>query len=321
MNHHEANQTHGSNARRRWRTATYALGTLVVGAATLLVVERVRAAGIPAENALTYTGYLETPEGEPVDGSRNIGLSVYARVSGGTPVCEVAPDAVEVLAGRFQLALPDECTDQVKASPDLWIQVEVDGESLGRTKLGAVPYAVEAGHATTADRATVADSVAGGHPAVLGAGWGSPYCSTAPGSLELSVSGTAMASASHAYGPILQTRSGAFTIGLDGMGCSTGPNVCGAPVTFFLVSPMAQTLSLQVYTDNAGAVYLNGLPSVTVPNGGGTVSVAVPQGSFALSFLACSNDGPSLALDVFNQFITEHNLTIDEDRTYHRNGQ
>ena len=43
--------------------------------------------------------------------------------------------------------------------------------------------------------------------------------------------------------------------------------------------------------------------------------------AFALSFLACSNDGPSIALDVFNAFITEHELTIDEDRTYHRNGQ
>ena len=36
----------------------------------------------------------------------------------------------------------------MKANPDLWIEVIVEGESLGRTKLGAVPYAVEAARVT-----------------------------------------------------------------------------------------------------------------------------------------------------------------------------
>jgi hypothetical protein len=31
--------------------------------------------------------------------------------------------------------------------PDLWAEVVVDGASLGRAKLGAVPFAVEAAHA------------------------------------------------------------------------------------------------------------------------------------------------------------------------------
>jgi hypothetical protein len=57
-------------------------------------------------------------------------------------------------SGRFSVALPDTCATAVKASPDAWAEVLVDGASLGRTKIGAVPYALEAGHATNADNAT-----------------------------------------------------------------------------------------------------------------------------------------------------------------------
>jgi hypothetical protein len=59
---------------------------------------------------------------------------------------------VTPVAGRFQLALPD-CQAAVGASPDLWLEAIVDGKSLGRTKLGAVPYAIEASHAVSADSA------------------------------------------------------------------------------------------------------------------------------------------------------------------------
>ncbi len=38
----------------------------------------------------------------------------------------------------------------MKANPDLWIEVQVEGSLLGRSKLGAVPYALEAGRASDA---------------------------------------------------------------------------------------------------------------------------------------------------------------------------
>jgi len=53
-------------------------------------------------------------------------------------------------AGSFSVALSDCFTTNVHDHGDLWIEVQVDGASMGRTKLGAVPYAVEADSASRA---------------------------------------------------------------------------------------------------------------------------------------------------------------------------
>jgi hypothetical protein len=134
------------------RLATFAVFSLCGSLATLLAV-RARAAGIPDAAALTYTGYLENPDGTPVSGNKSIGLSVYDAETDGNEVCALKPADVEPVVGRFQLALPEKCTTAVKANPDLWVEVMVEGALLGRTKLGAVPYAIEAAHATDADEA------------------------------------------------------------------------------------------------------------------------------------------------------------------------
>jgi hypothetical protein len=47
----------------------------------------------------------------------------------------------------------------VQSNADLWLEVLLDGSSLGLTKAGAVPYAVEALHATTSDVAGSADTL------------------------------------------------------------------------------------------------------------------------------------------------------------------
>ena len=135
------------------RLAAYALIAVATSAATLLAV-RARAAGIPDAAALTYTGYLENPDGTPVTGQKSIGIVVYDAETKGKAVCRLDPADVEPLAGRFQLTLPDDCNDAVKANPDLWLEVMVEGSLLGRSKLGAVPYAVEASHAVSADAAS-----------------------------------------------------------------------------------------------------------------------------------------------------------------------
>jgi hypothetical protein len=41
-----------------------------------------------------------------------------------------------------------------QGNKDLWIEALVDGNSLGFSKLGAVPYAIEAAHAISSDNAT-----------------------------------------------------------------------------------------------------------------------------------------------------------------------
>jgi hypothetical protein len=128
--------------------------TLGIGALVGYSVERARASGIPATQAMSYSGVLTDPSGVPLTGSKNIQIQVFDMATGGNVQCTVGPTATALANGGFRLALPDTCTAAVHATPDLWIEVDVDGSSLGRTKLGAVPFAVEADHAKTADSAT-----------------------------------------------------------------------------------------------------------------------------------------------------------------------
>jgi len=137
-----------------------AAGLILGGAAVGAVGMQALAAGVPDVNALTYTGYLETPAGVPVTTLVNLNVSVYDAEVAGNKVCEKAVMDLAPVAGRFQVELPDTCTAAVKANPNLWVEVLVGGASLGRSKLGAVPYALEAGHATSADSATNATNAA-----------------------------------------------------------------------------------------------------------------------------------------------------------------
>jgi hypothetical protein len=79
-------------------------------------------------------------------------------------VCDSGtPTKIGLTSGRFSIGLPDACATAVKGSPNLYVEVLVDptgsgATSLGRTKISAVPYALEAGHATAADTATSATS-------------------------------------------------------------------------------------------------------------------------------------------------------------------
>lgn len=124
--------------------------TLGLGALVGYSVERARASGIPATQAMTYSGVLTDASGTPLTGSKNIQIQIYDMATGGTVQCTVGPTAITLATGGFRLALPDTCTTAVHATPDLWIEVDVDGTSLGRTKLGAVPFAVEAETASAA---------------------------------------------------------------------------------------------------------------------------------------------------------------------------
>jgi len=123
----------------------------VVGiAATAFLAGRALAGGIPATGALTYSGLLQGAAGVALSGSHPIRVSFWNAASGGTtPLCQTASSSIALDAGRFSVALPDTCTNAVRDNADAWAEVEVDGVSLGRTKLGAVPYAVEAARATS----------------------------------------------------------------------------------------------------------------------------------------------------------------------------
>ena len=124
------------------------LGALLGGASMYAGMRTARALGIPAAGALTYAGILEDAAGTPISGAKNIALEVYDAASAGTIVCQVSSQSYTLVSGRFEIPLPDTCAAAVEATPDLWIDVLVDGASTGRSKLGAVPFAIEARRAS-----------------------------------------------------------------------------------------------------------------------------------------------------------------------------
>lgn len=132
--------------------ALVSLGAAIVTGAFL--AGKARAAGIPDANVLTYTGYLEDGDGQPLTGNYSIAVRFWESEEASRALCTGELASAEVRSGRFQVPLPAECVDAVKANPNLFVDVTVEGASLGRTKLGAVPYAIEAGHAMTADEAS-----------------------------------------------------------------------------------------------------------------------------------------------------------------------
>jgi hypothetical protein len=129
------------------------MGGLSIGAASLVlgyVAGRARASGIRAADPLTYRGVLTDHAGVPLTGTKDFQIEFWDAATGGAIQCSVGPMPVALTAGGFEVVLPDTCTAAVHAIPDLWVEVFVDGGSLHRTKLGAVPYSLEAHTASNA---------------------------------------------------------------------------------------------------------------------------------------------------------------------------
>jgi hypothetical protein len=135
------------------RTILMVTGVAALAAAAVgYGVGRVRAAGIPAAKPMSYSGVLTDPNGAPLTGTRTIQVKLIT--PDGAQTCASDPTPETLSAGSFSLPLPDTCTALVHANPDLFVEVLVDGTSIAKTKLGAVPYAVEAQHALQATAAT-----------------------------------------------------------------------------------------------------------------------------------------------------------------------
>jgi hypothetical protein len=71
---------------------------------------------------------------------------LFDALTAGTAVCSTAPQTITVTNGLFRIALDDTCTAAVQANPNLFVEVSVNSQTMQpRTKLGAVPYAIESG--------------------------------------------------------------------------------------------------------------------------------------------------------------------------------
>ncbi len=109
---------------------------------------RARAAGIPATQALTYSGVLTDATGVPLTGTMPVQIALFDAATAGNQICVTLSVPQTLVAGAFQMVLPDTCTTAVRANTNLWVEVLVSGLAIGRTKLGAVPYAVAAAEAS-----------------------------------------------------------------------------------------------------------------------------------------------------------------------------
>jgi hypothetical protein len=122
---------------------------------------RVMAGGAPTMQPLFYAGTLEEGGTLPT-GPRTITLALHDAPEAGRQLCTSSTEKVPVEVGRFRLELSPECVAALAATPDAWMALSFKDASgiphdlPGRTKVGAVPYALEANHALAANQASAA---------------------------------------------------------------------------------------------------------------------------------------------------------------------
>jgi hypothetical protein len=141
------------------RARLLALGLATGGGLLGFELKSVLADGIPTENPLYYSGTL-TENGQLVDGQRTIGVNVFADQAATTPICPSFAAPVSVTSGRFRVALDSSCKAAINKNNNAWVEVLDGAVTLGRAKIGAVPYAVEADHAINATNAATAAGAA-----------------------------------------------------------------------------------------------------------------------------------------------------------------
>lgn len=116
--------------------------TAIISSALVSYLGRAGAA-IPNTNPLYYSGLLADTSGKALTGSKNIGVDLYTGQAGGTPTCTTPAKTVTLNHGRFRMVLDKTCLNAIQKETDLWIEVLINGTALPRSKIGAVPYAVE----------------------------------------------------------------------------------------------------------------------------------------------------------------------------------
>jgi hypothetical protein len=123
---------------------------LVIVASAALVAAyfwgRAHASGVPASMPLYYSGYLTDSAGTPASDNHSFVVKLYSDSTTSTAACTFAMVA-PVAAGRFRLQLDDSCATAVHENPDLFLELSVDSQPFPRSKLGAVPYALESANA------------------------------------------------------------------------------------------------------------------------------------------------------------------------------
>ena len=145
------------------RTAFVAATLVIAGSLAGFALKTVLADGIPSPNPLYYSGTL-TEAGQLVNAARPITINLWLNASatlGETALCVTTVASTPVINGRFRIALDGGCKAAINTNPAVYVEVVDNGTSLGRSKIGAVPYAVEADHAVNATTAATANAAGG----------------------------------------------------------------------------------------------------------------------------------------------------------------
>jgi hypothetical protein len=143
--------------RKTWASALALCSLSAIGGYVL----HASAEGAPRMSPLFYSGSVSGRDGKALEGSHAVRVALFDKLSGGVAACSTEELKVDFAAGEFSLELPSGssgCDAAVAAKSDLWTELTVDGNIFPRAKVGAVPYALQADHATTA---TTAQSVTG----------------------------------------------------------------------------------------------------------------------------------------------------------------
>jgi hypothetical protein len=123
---------------------------------------RVWAEGAPTLKPLFYSGTLESA-GRLASGAHTIVLTLFDAETAGKQLCVSETTKAPVEAGRFRVEVSADCVSAMQKFPDVWAALRFTGpdgvphELPDRTKIGAVPYALEAQHAVEAQHALRAD--------------------------------------------------------------------------------------------------------------------------------------------------------------------
>lgn len=127
-----------------------ALGLALVGVGAL--TGRVLASGVPGTSPLTWSGVVIDEAGKPYPKAVPVSVAFYDGQSATTAACTSSTVQAQAGTGYFEVVLPAACAKAVHESNDLWSEMVVgDNQTvLPRSRVGAVPYALEAAVASDA---------------------------------------------------------------------------------------------------------------------------------------------------------------------------
>lgn len=197
---------------------------------------RAHADGIPTTTPLFYSGLIETAAGPIADGTQDITIRLWDDAAAGNTRCTTIATGTMVVSGHFRVALDPSCVAAIQSYPDLWVEPLLGSVSFGRTKLGTVPYAVEAARAagasgTLATRLSSLESASSSTARVVSVrvqtGAGAVVSASSAWILSTSSSGPGTARIVPASGTFPGTPLCVCTAG-GGIACSVGANADGS---------------------------------------------------------------------------------------------